>query len=373
MSDSHLDALAARQAEMERLYESMIGSLEGDNAKLHAELEDLQKEVAILKLEKDKQDKACGTTSHMTDSGVSTDCAELVNRSVNTSIAQSTKATATSPTKMAAKSTETDEDGELIALQRQVNQLEGVVTQGTMDCDALQQQKSGLLENHKQLSGKLGNVESQLHMTQHKLTTLQAVHELVLNKNESLSKDLQNVGDRLNAEMMEKDRLQRQLSAELEKACGESTRLSTEVSSVRQQLSSLQSECAAYRQREVDMNSELTKLTMERSNLQGKVNSLNSELVNQKAQHVSQSMKVQQLEAAKSHLESQVAEFKQDSIELFKKLEEVRQEKDDMSQQLGSLHSQLSESMKDWKNTIAEQTSQHDQVFNLHVYVKSLF
>lgn len=347
---------------LEQLYESMIASLKTDNARLQTDLAHLQQEIVALKLQKAKEDKNCGTDSHVTDSGVGTDSTTCVSKSMNTSLSHSSKGTETVDVKMVVKSTVTDEDAEMMAVQQQVAQLENSVAQGDLDRDVLQQQKNGLLDNHKHLSQRLGNVESQLQMTQHKLSTLQAVHELVLNKNECLEREVKDGSGRMSSQSAQTDNLKRQLSVELEKACGESTKLKAEVASVRQQMSEAQTACAAYRQREVEMNTQLTQLTLERSTLQGKVNSLHSDLVNQKAQHVSQNMRVQQLEAAKSSLEAQVAEFKRDSIDLFKKLEEVRQEKDDLSQQLNSLHSQLSESVGDWKRTLAQQETHHDQV-----------
>lgn len=350
---------------MERLYESMINSLEGDNSKLQSNLEDLEQEVAILRLEKAKHDKSCGTSSQVTDSGISTDIADLVHRSMNTSLTQSNKATETLAVKTAVKCVATDEDEELLALQRRVAQLDIAVTQGELDRSTLEQQKGGLLDNHKQLSERLTTVESQLQMTRHKLTTLQAVHELVLSKNESMERAVQDANSRLSTELSSKDSLKRQLSNELEKARDESVRLSTEVEVVRQQMSALQAECVGHRQREVDMNSDLTKLTLERSNLQGKVNSLNSELVSQKAQHLSQSLRVQQLEATKAGLEAQTSEFKKDSLELFKQLDEARQEKDDLSQKLGSLHSQLTDSMGSWQRKLQQQEYDHEQVCSL--------
>lgn len=347
---------------MERLYESMIGSLEGDNSRLQVDLEALQQEMAVMRLEKTKHDKSCGASSQVTDSGMGTDSAECVSKSMNTSLSQSSKGTETVEVRMATKSTATDNDEELLIVQQQVVKLENSVAQSDLDKDILQQQNNGLLDNHKQLSARLGNVESQLQMSQHKLTTLQAVHELALSKNESLECTVREVSEQNSSVAAQSDRIKHQFSAELEKACGESNQLTTELASTRHELSSQQRECADYRQREVEMNSELTKLTLERSNLQGKVNSLNSDLVNQKAQHVSQTMRIQQLEAAKASFESQAAEFKRDSIELCKKLEEVRQEKDDLSQNLSSLHNQLADSVTDWKTTLANQVSQHDEV-----------
>ncbi|XP_067935428.1 interaptin-like [Watersipora subatra] len=356
ISGTQLDALATRQADMEKLYESMVGSLEGDNQKLQAEVEQLQGEVTTLKVEKETRDENCRNC------GVGTDSTELVNRSANTSFSNCSKSTETSAAQQAVKSTITDTDQERVSLQLQVQQLEEAIVRGNADQDSLRQQKSGLLDNHKQLSERLVDVESQLQITRQKLTALQAIHEIALSKNESLSRDLSESSDRLTAQVTSKERLQLQLSAQLEKASEDSVKLSSEVASTRQQLVVLQAECAASRQREVDMTAELTKLTQERSHLQAKVNSLNSDLVNQKAQHVSQSMKVQQLEVAKANMESQMAEFKRESVDLFEKLEAARQEKDDLSQQLNSLHSQLSESMTDWKSQLATQSAQHQQM-----------
>lgn len=362
MSDVQLDAVANRQAEMERLYESMIHSLEGDNSKLAAELEELQKEVEQLKLGKQKDDKCCGTSQIVSDSGVGTDCAPQVNRSMNTSLCQSVKGTSTDEIRTAVKCVATDEDAEIVALKKQIADVESIMSREKGSQQLLERQNSELLDNHKRLVERLATVESQLQVTQHKFTTLQTVHNLVIGKNESLEKELSNVNGRLTVETSNIEKLPHQLTEQLEKSRRESLQLSEEVSSLHLRMESAQQEVAFYRQREVELSSELTQLTQERSDLQGKVNSLNSDMVHHKAQYMSQVLRVQQLEAAKAGLESQTEAFKQDSLELFKQLNEARQQKDDLHQQLESLHSQLNESVSNWKDKVKQQETESNQV-----------
>jgi len=168
MSDVQLDAVANRQAEMERLYESMIHSLEGDNSKLAAELEELQKEVEQLKLGKQKDDKCCGTSQIVSDSGVGTDCAPQVNRSMNTSLCQSVKGTSTDEIRTAVKCVATDEDAEIVALKKQIADVESIMSREKGSQQLLERQNSELLDNHKRLVERLATVESQLQVTQHK-------------------------------------------------------------------------------------------------------------------------------------------------------------------------------------------------------------
>ena len=118
VSESHIESLAVRQTEMEKLYESMISSLEGDNSKLLADLENLQQQVTVLSIEKEKHDKCCGTINQMTSSSCSTDGVDVVNRSMNTSLLQSTKGTETSEIVVAAKSISTDEDARVVELKK---------------------------------------------------------------------------------------------------------------------------------------------------------------------------------------------------------------------------------------------------------------
>ena len=108
MSEAQLEALAMRQADMEKLYESMIQSLEGDNSKLQANLEELHDELAKLKLEKEKQHKACGTANSVSDSGIGTD-SSTVNKSMNTSLDHSSKSTETLELKTCFKSMNTED------------------------------------------------------------------------------------------------------------------------------------------------------------------------------------------------------------------------------------------------------------------------
>ena len=361
MSEAQLEALAMRQADMEKLYESMIQSLEGDNSKLQANLEELHDELAKLKLEKEKHHKACGTANSVSDSGIGTDLS-TVNKSMNTSLDHSSKSTETQELKTCVKSMNTEEDQELLDLRQQLSEFKSEILQGKREREDLEQQKCNLLANHKTLNERLARVESQLEMSQHKLTTLQAVHEIVLSKNESLEKTVGESNIQIQREVSNHQRIQQQMTVELQKAQSSSTNLSAELSSLRQQVATLQAENAAYRQREVELNSELTKLTLERSNLQGKVNTLNSDLMKQKGQHMAQSLQVKQLEAAKSKLESEAEVFKSDSIDLYRQVERARQEKDELQGELSALHHKLEQGVNSWQSRLDQQQAQSDAV-----------
>ena len=242
-------------------------------------------------------------------------------------------------------------------------QLETVVRQDALDRDTLEQQKQGLLENHKLLNERLANVESQFQMTQHKMISLQTLHDSVIRKNESMDKALTDANKRITTELLNNERLTNQLASESERARSEAHQLASEMLSLKHLLNKLQRECDGHQQREVELNTELTKLTQERSSLQEKVNALNSELVHQKGQCVSQSLQIQRLEASNALVESQSEAFKRESLELFKaQLEEARQENDGLNSQLTSLHSELAQSMRSWQGKLEQQHSDHNQV-----------
>lgn len=365
-----MESLAMRQADMEKLYESMIQSLEGDNSKLQANLEDLHDELAKLKLEKEKHNKACGTANSVSDSGIGTD-STMVNKSMNTSTDHSTKSTETQELRTSVKSINTDDDQQLVDLRLELSESKSQVSQGRQDNEELEQQKCNLLANHKTLNERLARIESQLEMSQHKLTTLQAVHEIVLSKNESLERTVGDSNANIQRESASHQRIQQQLTVELEKARNNSTTLSAELSSLRQQVMTLQTENAAYRQREVELNSELTKLTLDRSNLQGKVNTLNSDIMKQKGQHMAQTLQVKQLEAAKAKLESEADSFKADSLDLFRQVERARQEKDELQGELSSLHHKLEHGVNSWQSRLDQQQTESDAVSMVKVVFKS--
>lgn len=322
---------------MERLYESMISSLESDNNLLRSTVEELQTELEKLTSARPSVDRKCGSDSLLS---------------------QSSKSASTDVTQTNSVSVETGEDERLTLLKQSVEALEGRLAE--------KEAKNMLLQKKaEEDSVKLADSRFDCESSRERLLLLESDQSQLLNKNKSLENSASDYKAKIKSLTTESNKTRIHLTSQLEQAKNSVSYLNAETTALRQQITQLQTEGMRLKQREVELSSEMTRLTLDRSNLQAKVNSTTAELVQHKAHSVSQAVRIRQLESSNLSLESELSAFKSDSVDLVAQLESIKQEKDEMSLQLSSLHDQVSEKVSLWQRELQSKQESHQQVCSI--------
>lgn len=354
VTESQIEALAVHQAEMEKLYESMIGSLEEDNSQLQNTLMELQNEVDRLL---NKNSKKC-------NSSVGTDGHKMTNQLCGSdeAVCVTSKAVSTDETSMSSIGIETGEDFRITEMKSKLDTMEQQLSDSGSEKHKLSNEVTSLSSVNDNLQIKLDQTHTELLGTKQQLSTMEKNYKLLLDQNQVLKQTIAENREELSSLTSTSECTRQQLTQEIDNSHSRASHLMSELNVLQQQLAEVRSENAVRSQKEVELNATITKLTSERSNIQSKVNMLNSELMQQKSLLVSQNMKLKQLDVTNDKLERQIVTFKSDSMELYEQLESAKQQKDVLADQLSSLQDELTSSVKSWQEKLTLKEAQQLEV-----------